>query len=84
LTTTGDNNRLTDPVAIFHLSNGARLERINTYADTSEHGLANSFGVMVNYLYDMSDVEKNHEAFASDNKIIMSENLNKRLRHLTG
>jgi len=84
LTTLGDNNRLPDPVAIFHLSNGARLERINTYADTSEHGFSSSFGVMVNYLYNMHDVERNHEAFVSDKKIIMSEPLNKRLRHLAG
>ena len=82
LTTVGDNNKLPDPVAIFHLSNGARLERINTYADTSEHGLTSSFGVMVNYLYNMSDVERNHEAFVSEKKIVMSEHLNKRARHL--
>jgi len=83
LTTPEDNNRLPDPVAIFHLSNGARLERINIYADTSENGMANSYGVMVNYLYDMNDVEKNHEAFVSDKKIIMSDQLAKRLRQLT-
>ncbi|MBI1424375.1 MAG: decarboxylase [Gammaproteobacteria bacterium] len=84
LTTIGDNNKLPDPVAIFHLSNGARLERINTYADTSEHGLTSSFGVMVNYLYNMSDVERNHEAFVSEKKIVMSEHLNKRARQLEG
>ena len=52
-----------DPVARFHLDNGARLERINLGADLSEKGLRESFGVMVNYLYDLSAVEPNHERF---------------------
>ncbi|MDP3546817.1 MAG: malonyl-CoA decarboxylase, partial [Phreatobacter sp.] len=46
-------NRPLDPVARFHLGNGARLERINTGADLSESGLSQSHGVMVNYLYDL-------------------------------
>ena len=52
-----------DPVARFHLDNGARLERINLGADLSEKGLRESFGVMVNYLYDLGAVEPNHERF---------------------
>jgi malonyl-CoA decarboxylase len=52
-----------DPVARFHLDNGARLERINLSADLSEKGLRESFGVMVNYLYDLAAVESNHERF---------------------
>jgi malonyl-CoA decarboxylase len=52
-----------DPVARFHLSNGARLERIHARADLSEKGLRESFGVMVNYLYDPDSIEANHEAF---------------------
>jgi len=52
-----------DPVARFHLGNGARLERINWMADPSPRGLEQSFGVMVNYLYDLGDVERNHEAY---------------------
>jgi malonyl-CoA decarboxylase len=52
-----------DPVARFHLDNGARLERINLGADLSDKGLRESFGVMVNYLYDLSAVESNHERF---------------------
>jgi malonyl-CoA decarboxylase len=55
---------LGDPVARFHLDNGARLERINLGADLSDKGLAESFGVMVNYLYDLGSVEANHERFA--------------------
>jgi malonyl-CoA decarboxylase len=52
-----------DPVARFHLDNGARLERINLAADLSDKGLRESFGVMVNYLYDLAAVESNHERF---------------------
>lgn len=54
---------LGDPVARFHLDNGARLERINLGADLSEKGLRESLGVMVNYLYDLATVESNHERF---------------------
>jgi len=54
---------LGDPVARFHLDNGARLERINLAADLSDKGLRESLGVMVNYLYDLTAVESNHERF---------------------
>src|SRR5262249_23626683 len=47
-----------DPVARFHLGNGARLERINWLADPSPKGLQQSHGIMVNYLYDLNDIEK--------------------------
>ena len=52
-----------DPVARFHLNNGARLERINTDADLSRKGLRHSHGLMVNYLYDLDEIESNHEHF---------------------
>ena len=52
-----------DAVARFHLDNGARLERVNVSADLSAKGLRDSFGVMVNYLYDLAAVEANHERF---------------------
>lgn len=52
-----------DPVARFHLDNGARLERLNWQADLSRKGLKQSFGLMVNYLYDLRQVEAHHEAF---------------------
>lgn len=52
-----------DPVARFHLDNGARLERININADLSVKGLRESLGVMVNYLYDLQAIEANHERF---------------------
>lgn len=52
-----------DPVARFHLDNGARLERIHTRANLAPPGLAQSFGLMVNYLYDLDQVEANHTRF---------------------
>ena len=52
-----------DPVARFHLNNGATLERINWLADTSKKGLRESLGLMVNYLYEPRAIEDNHEKF---------------------
>ena len=53
----------TDPVARFHLGNGARLERINWLGNTAPRGIQESYGIMVNYLYDPDQIEANHEAF---------------------
>jgi malonyl-CoA decarboxylase len=61
---------LLDPVARFHLANGARLERLNWRADKLERGMRRSFGLMVNYVYRVADVERNHEAYAKDYTII--------------
>ncbi|MDA0787385.1 MAG: malonyl-CoA decarboxylase [Proteobacteria bacterium] len=58
-----------DSVAHFHLSNGALVERINWLADTSARGLQQSAGTMVNYLYDKSRIETNHEAYVSGSEI---------------
>ena len=58
-----------DPVARFHLRNGARLERINWLADTSPAGLERSFGLMVNYVYRLREVERNHELYMKEYKI---------------
>jgi malonyl-CoA decarboxylase len=52
-----------DPVAHFHLSNGARIERLNWRGDLSKKGLTQSYGLMVNYLYDARRIEKNHEMY---------------------
>jgi malonyl-CoA decarboxylase len=60
--------RARDPVAHFHLSNGARVERINWRGDVSEKGLKESAGLMVNYLYDPAKIEENHEAYAGEGK----------------
>ena len=58
-----------DPVARFHLGNGARVERLNWLADVSDKGLTQSWGIMVNYLYDPDRIEENVEAFAKDGGI---------------
>ncbi|SEK65922.1 malonyl-CoA decarboxylase [Roseateles sp. YR242] len=52
-----------DPVARFHLDNGARLERLNVSADRSAKGMKQSHGLMVNYLYDLDRIESHHEDF---------------------
>ena len=61
-----------DAVARFHLGNGARLERLDWLADTSERALKQSHGLMVNYLYDLDYIERNHEAFAQQRAIVAS------------
>ncbi|HLN23205.1 MAG TPA: malonyl-CoA decarboxylase [Patescibacteria group bacterium] len=67
--------RALDPVAHFHLSNGARLERLNWLADTSPKGMAQSAGMMINYLYKLSDIEANHEGYTGQGKIVASTGL---------
>jgi malonyl-CoA decarboxylase len=69
-----------DPVARFHLGNGARLERLNFLADGSENGMRQSHGVMVNYLYDLDDIEKNHEAYAESRRVVASNAVKKLAR----
>lgn len=60
----GDGSEPTlDPVARFHLNNGARLERINWLADPSRKGLKESLGMMVNYLYVPRAIQTNHQKF---------------------
>jgi malonyl-CoA decarboxylase len=59
-----------DAVARFHLGNGARLERINWLADTSAKGMAESFGILVNYGYDPSRIEQNHEIYVEQGEVI--------------
>lgn len=62
-----------DPVARFHLGNGARLERLNWLADISPNGLAQSGGLMVNYLYDIPHIEEYHEAYVSRGDVTVGE-----------
>jgi malonyl-CoA decarboxylase len=62
-----------DPVARFHLGNGARLERLNWLADGSERAMAQAHGLMVNYLYILDDIEKNHEAYAQHRTVVASK-----------
>ncbi len=61
-----------DAVARFHLVNGARLERLNWLGDTSAAGIRQSAGMMVNYVYRLGSVERNHEAYARDRMIVAS------------
>ena len=61
-----------DSVARFHLGNGARMERLNWLGDVSPAGLLRSAGMMVNYVYDLADVERNHEAYARENRVVAS------------
>ena len=64
-----------DPVAHFHLSNGARVERINWLGDQSPKGFEQSAGMMVNYLYDKTQIEANHEDYVSGSEIPASSTL---------
>jgi malonyl-CoA decarboxylase len=59
-----------DAVARFHLGNGARLERLHWLGDTSERALRQSYGMMVNYLYDLDYIERNHEAYAQHRAVV--------------
>ena len=64
----GAGKRARDPVAHFHLSNGARIERISLHGDTSEKGAKESATLMVNYLYDPARIDEYHEAYAGEGK----------------
>jgi malonyl-CoA decarboxylase len=64
-----------DPVARFHLKNGARLERINWPGDTSATGLQRSAGLTANYMYKLADVERNHELYVREHKVRASREI---------
>jgi malonyl-CoA decarboxylase len=66
-----------DSVARFHLANGARLERLNWMGDPSKAGIRRSLGLMVNYVYRLADVERNHEAYARHGKVVASPRFGK-------
>ena len=63
-----------------HLGNGARLERLNPSGDLSANGLLQSYGLMVNYLYDLDAVEANHEAFAERGQVAASSGVRRLVR----
>lgn len=69
-----------DPVARFHLKNGARLERINWLGDISAKGLRQSAGMMANYRYVVADIERNHEAYMRDGRITLGNDVRSLLR----
>ena len=75
LTKVSRDGKLYDPVATFHLSNGARLERINAFGNLRPYGLKASYGVTANYQYLPSELEENHERFVSDGQIRVSSGL---------
>jgi malonyl-CoA decarboxylase len=77
------SGRVIDPVARFHLGNGARLDCINVGGNLSARGLRESHGVMVNYRYDLADIESNHEAFATRNTVVANSSVRKLLRPAT-
>jgi malonyl-CoA decarboxylase len=64
-----------DPVSHFHLGNGASLERLNWLGDTSERGLSQSAGMMVNYVYRLGRIERNHELFAREQRVVASREI---------
>jgi malonyl-CoA decarboxylase len=69
-----------DAVARFHLGNGARLERLNWLGDVSRRALAQSHGLMVNYLYDLDYIEQNHEAYAQQHAVVASSAVSRLVR----
>ncbi|MDF0695037.1 malonyl-CoA decarboxylase [Rhizobium sp. MC63] len=72
LTERTPEGRPVDPVARFHLGNGARLERVNFLGDRSPKALQQAYGLMVNYLYKLDDIVANHEALAQRGEVIAS------------
>ena len=83
LTQQHQNGKLYDPVATFHLSNGARLERIHAFGNLRPYGLQASFGVTANYLYVPSELEENHEGFVSEGEIRVSHDLEREHKSVT-
>ena len=75
-----DNGAPIDPVARFHLKNGARLERINWLGDVSAKGLRQAAGIMVNYCYDLDDIEANHEAYMQAGRIVLGNDAQRLLK----
>jgi malonyl-CoA decarboxylase len=77
-----DKGKLYDPVALFHLANGARLEQVNAFGNLRRYGLEASFGVTANYRYLPDEVEENHERFVRDGQIRVSPHLSREYRKI--
>jgi len=73
-----------DPVARFHLGNGASIERVLAGADLSDKGIRQSAGIMVNYLYRTEDIVANHEAYVHDTRIAASASVKRLLARRRG
>jgi len=69
-----------DPVARFHLGNGARAERLNWLADTSARGIRNCAGMMVNYVYHLDQIENNHELYVRERRVAATHELRRLAR----
>jgi malonyl-CoA decarboxylase len=76
----GRGGRAADPVAHFHLTNGARVERLNWLGDTSDKGMQQSVGLMVNYLYRLDHIEANHEAYRGEGRVVASSSIRNLIR----
>jgi len=74
------HGRAADPVAHFHLTNGARVERLTPAADTSEAGQQRSLGMMVNYVYKLDEIDANHEAYVGSGTIAASSQVRSLLK----
>jgi len=72
-----------DAVARFHLGNGARLEQLDWLGDTSERALKQSYGLMVNYRYDLDYIERNHEAYAQQRAVVAASAVSRLVRSPT-
>jgi malonyl-CoA decarboxylase len=77
LTEARQDGKLADPVAAFHLSNGARLEKINAFGNLRPYGLKASFGITINYRYVPDQLEENHERFVTVGQIRISDELSR-------
>ena len=75
------NGQAINPVAHFHLGNGASLYKIHTDANVNQSALDDSWGVMVNYLYDLESVAKNHEDYANQESVAVSPKLTKSIQN---
>ena len=75
-----DDGHARDPVAHFHLSNGARMERLNWLADVSDNGIRQSAGMMINYLYVIDEIEDNHESYTGEGNIPASSSIRNLLK----
>jgi malonyl-CoA decarboxylase len=74
-----NQNYARDPVAHFHLSNGAQIERLNWMADASENGMKQSAGMMVNYLYELPQIESRSQGYSAEGKVALSLSIEKQL-----
>ncbi len=75
------NGQASNPVAHFHLGNGASLYKIHAEANINQIALDDSWGVMVNYLYDLESVAKNHEDYANQEPVAVSTKLTKSIQN---